>query len=73
VTGVPYPLDANAASMAELAALPGVGRSRAGDLVVGRPYSSVSEPTDAVGVDCGTFLTVDENPDPVVRNPNALP
>jgi radical SAM superfamily enzyme with C-terminal helix-hairpin-helix motif len=73
VTGVPYPLDANAASMGELAALPGVGRSRAGDLVVGRPYESVSEAADAVGVDCAAFLTVDEDPDPVERNPTAAP
>ncbi|PSP86211.1 radical SAM protein [Halobacteriales archaeon QS_1_68_17] len=43
VTGVPYPLDVNSASMDELAALPGVGRQRAGDIVVGRPYESVEE------------------------------
>ncbi|AWB26420.1 radical SAM protein [Halococcoides cellulosivorans] len=47
VTGVPYPLDANAASMDELATLPGVTRSRAGDLVVDRPYES---PDDVPGV-----------------------
>ena len=43
VTGVPYPLDLNAASMDELRMLPGVGRSTAGDIVVDRPYGSLSE------------------------------
>ncbi len=71
VTGVPYPLDANGASMAELTALPGVGRSRAGDIVVGRPYGSVAEATAAAGVDCGDFLTVEPDPTPVERNPSA--
>jgi radical SAM superfamily enzyme with C-terminal helix-hairpin-helix motif len=41
VTGVPYPLDLNAASMDELAAIPGIGKSTAGDIVVGRPHESV--------------------------------
>jgi radical SAM superfamily enzyme with C-terminal helix-hairpin-helix motif len=41
VTGVPYPLDVNSASMDELTAIPGVGRQRAGDIVVDRPYESV--------------------------------
>ncbi|PSQ45241.1 radical SAM protein [Halobacteriales archaeon SW_7_68_16] len=48
VSGVPYPLDVNAASMAELTAIPGVGRSTAGDIVVNRPYAS---PRDAPGPD----------------------
>jgi radical SAM superfamily enzyme with C-terminal helix-hairpin-helix motif len=43
VTAVPHPLDVNAASMDELTAIPGVGRQRAGDIVVGRPYESVTE------------------------------
>ncbi|WP_435069484.1 radical SAM protein [Haloplanus sp. C73] len=43
VTGVPHPLDLNAASMDELAALPGVGQSTAGDIVVNRPYGSLGE------------------------------
>ncbi|WP_251329903.1 radical SAM protein [Haloplanus pelagicus] len=43
VTGVPYPLDLNAASMDELTMLPGVGRSTAGDIVVDRPYGSLGE------------------------------
>jgi len=53
VTGVPYPLDVNSASMAELSAVPGVGRSRAGDIVVGRPYEAESE----VGEDLRQFIT----------------
>ncbi|WP_436927815.1 radical SAM protein [Halosimplex amylolyticum] len=57
VTGVPYPLDLNSASMDELRAIPGVGRSTAGDIVVDRPYEDV----DAVGTDAdlATFATVD--------------
>ena len=43
VTGVPYPLDLNTASMDELAAIPGVGRGGAGDLVVDRPYEQVPD------------------------------
>jgi len=43
VTGVPYPLDVNSASMDELAALPGVNQGRAGDIVVDRPYERVPE------------------------------
>jgi radical SAM superfamily enzyme with C-terminal helix-hairpin-helix motif len=53
VTGVPYPLDINSASMAELATVPGIGRSRAGDIVVGRPYESPAE----VGEGLGKFFT----------------
>jgi radical SAM superfamily enzyme with C-terminal helix-hairpin-helix motif len=56
VTGVPYPLDLNAASMSELTAIPGVGRSTAGDIVVGRPYGSVAE-VDAE-VDLAAFASV---------------
>ncbi len=43
ITGVPYPLDVNSASMDELAAIPGIGRQRAGDVVVDRPYESTPE------------------------------
>ncbi|MHB9288408.1 radical SAM protein [Halobacteriales archaeon Cl-PHB] len=43
VTGVPYPLDVNHASMAELTAIPGVGTGRAGDIVVDRPYEEVPD------------------------------
>jgi radical SAM superfamily enzyme with C-terminal helix-hairpin-helix motif len=41
VTGVPYPLDINAASLDELRAIPGIGKDRAADLVVGRPHETV--------------------------------
>jgi radical SAM superfamily enzyme with C-terminal helix-hairpin-helix motif len=43
VTGVPHPLDPNTASMDELTALPGIGRSTAGDIVVNRPYASLGD------------------------------
>jgi radical SAM superfamily enzyme with C-terminal helix-hairpin-helix motif len=43
VTGIPYPLDLNAASMDELQAIPGIGRSTAGDIVVNRPHDSVRD------------------------------
>jgi len=46
VTGVPYPLDVNAASMDELTAIPGLGSQRAGDIFVGRPYDSVPDVED---------------------------
>jgi len=57
VTAVPYPLDINSASMTELEALPGIGKQRAGDLVVNRPY----ETPDAVGgeIDLSSFVTTD--------------
>jgi len=54
VTGVPHPLDLNAASMDELSAIPGVGRGRAGDIVVDRPYESVAE----VDAELERFATV---------------
>jgi radical SAM superfamily enzyme with C-terminal helix-hairpin-helix motif len=43
VTGVPYPLDVNDASMDELTVVPGVGSKTAGNIVANRPYSSVAE------------------------------
>jgi len=55
VTGVPYPLDVNAASMAELTALPGVGKRRAGDIVVTRPHDSLAAVADAVDVDLSPY------------------
>ncbi|MDR5672750.1 Radical SAM superfamily enzyme [Halalkaliarchaeum sp. AArc-CO] len=62
VTGIPFPLDVNAASMDELTAIPGIGRSRAGDLVVNRPHETLPELDDgSVGgadVDLSAFLTV---------------
>jgi radical SAM superfamily enzyme with C-terminal helix-hairpin-helix motif len=43
VSGVPYPLDVNEASMDELRMLPGIGKQRAGNIVVDRPYDSVED------------------------------
>ncbi len=59
VTGVPHPLDLNSASLAELTAVPGVGRQRAGDIVVGRPHESPGELPGEVGadVDVEAFFT----------------
>jgi radical SAM superfamily enzyme with C-terminal helix-hairpin-helix motif len=56
VTGVPYPLDINEASMTELQAIPGIGRSTAGDVVVGRPYETIGEVE--VDADLEAFATV---------------
>jgi len=53
VTGVPYPLDVNSASMAELAAIPGLGRQRAGNILVDRPYERVPDVAQL-----GAFATV---------------
>ncbi|MFC6836487.1 radical SAM protein [Halomarina ordinaria] len=58
VTGVPYPLDVNAASMDELTAIPGMGRQRAGNLVVDRPFDSVADAAARAEVDLDDFLTV---------------
>jgi radical SAM superfamily enzyme with C-terminal helix-hairpin-helix motif len=60
VTGVPYPLDVNAARMDELTAIPGIGSGIAGDVVVNRPYEAPSEvPVDAdVGLE--GFATVED-------------
>jgi radical SAM superfamily enzyme with C-terminal helix-hairpin-helix motif len=55
VTGVPYPLDVNGATMTELTAVPGIGKSTAGDIVVGRPYDSAREAGEKVGVDLSRF------------------
>ena len=58
VTGVPYPLDVNAASMDELTTIPGVSSGRAGDIVVSRPYESVAEVDEVAEVDLSRFATV---------------
>jgi radical SAM superfamily enzyme with C-terminal helix-hairpin-helix motif len=59
VTGVPHPLDLNAATMAELTAIPGIGKGTAGDIVVGRPHEDVADVADAVdAVDLTRFATV---------------
>ncbi|WP_255192571.1 radical SAM protein [Natronobeatus ordinarius] len=60
VTGVPYPLDLNAASMDELTAVPGVGNRRAGDVVVNRPYESVAEAGLDAAVDLSRFATASQ-------------
>ncbi|WP_254862511.1 radical SAM protein [Halovivax gelatinilyticus] len=67
VTGVPHPLDLNDASLDELTAIPGIGNSRAGSIVVNRPYDSIDEiePTD--GLDLERFGTVD-NQDAIARS-----
>ena len=59
VTAVPYPLDVNAASMAELTAIPGIGRDTAGNLLVGRPYETVNEAERVAGRDLSRFLVAD--------------
>jgi radical SAM superfamily enzyme with C-terminal helix-hairpin-helix motif len=56
VTGVPHPLDINAASMDELTAIPGVGKRTAGDIVVGRPYASLGDVS--AETDLTRFVTV---------------
>jgi radical SAM superfamily enzyme with C-terminal helix-hairpin-helix motif len=56
VTGVPYPLDLNTATMRELTAIPGVGKGTAGDIVVDRPHDSVAD-VDA-DLDLSKFATV---------------
>jgi radical SAM superfamily enzyme with C-terminal helix-hairpin-helix motif len=58
VTGVPYPLDLNAASMDELTAIPGVGRATAGDILVDRPYRSVDGVSTDADADIEAFVTV---------------
>ena len=55
VTAVPYPLDVNSASMAELRTIPGVGTQRAGTIVANRPYESASEVAAAVEVELERF------------------
>lgn len=57
VSGVPAPLDLNAASMDELAALPGLGKQRAGTLVMNRPYDSPEEASAALDIDLPRFAT----------------
>ncbi|PSP74821.1 radical SAM protein [Halobacteriales archaeon QS_3_64_16] len=55
VSGVPYPLDVNSASMGELTAIPGLGDKRAGRIVASRPHESV-EAIDAGETDLGRFV-----------------
>ncbi|GAB7090029.1 radical SAM protein [Halorubrum luteum] len=64
VTGVPYPLDVNAASMDELTAIPGINRRTAGDVIVGRPYESVSD-VDVGVADLSRYAVVDDTTVPI--------
>ncbi|WP_254522697.1 radical SAM protein [Natrinema caseinilyticum] len=57
VTGVPYPLDLNTASMDELTAIPGIGDSTAGDLIVDRPHESVEDAAFGTEFDLSRFVT----------------
>ncbi|WP_299237048.1 radical SAM protein [Natronomonas sp.] len=61
VSGVPYPLDVNSASMDELRMLPEIGSQRAGNIVVDRPYDAPAEAGD--DVDLSRFCAV-EKPQP---------
>lgn len=56
LTGVPYPLDVNSATMDELTAIPGIGKSRAGDILVDRPHDSLADLADGE-VDLQRFVT----------------
>jgi radical SAM superfamily enzyme with C-terminal helix-hairpin-helix motif len=62
VTGVPFPLDVNEASLAELTAVPGLGRGRAGDIVVGRPHRSIAEVDAGPDVDLSRFAVAGDAP-----------
>jgi radical SAM superfamily enzyme with C-terminal helix-hairpin-helix motif len=59
VTGVPYPLDVNTASMDELTAIPGLGKQRAGNIVVNRPYESPTDLDADVSVQLSKFATAE--------------
>ncbi len=58
VTGVPYPLDLNRASLDELTAIPGIGDSRAGSIVVDRPHDAVADVETTDGIPLEQFCTV---------------
>jgi radical SAM superfamily enzyme with C-terminal helix-hairpin-helix motif len=60
VTGVPYPLDLNAASLDELTSIPGIGQRTAGDIVVGRPYATIADVPESADVDLSRFVTVSD-------------
>jgi radical SAM superfamily enzyme with C-terminal helix-hairpin-helix motif len=71
VTGVPYPLDLNSASMDELTTVPGISQQRAGDIVVSRPCENVEAvAADIDAVDLTKFATVDGTDVQVERTPN---
>jgi radical SAM superfamily enzyme with C-terminal helix-hairpin-helix motif len=62
VSGVPYPLDVNSASMDELRALPGIGKQRAGNIVVDRPYDSATAVVDDLDLSRFCTAAVTERP-----------
>ncbi|WP_128477706.1 radical SAM protein [Halorussus pelagicus] len=59
VTGLVHPLDLNSATMDELTAIPGLGKQRAGNVIVNRPYDSPADLDADVGVDLTTFTTAE--------------
>ncbi|UPV99176.1 radical SAM protein [Halorussus gelatinilyticus] len=59
VTGVVHPLDLNSATMDELTAIPGLGKQRAGNVIVNRPYDSPADLDADVGVDLTEFTTAE--------------
>ncbi len=67
VSGVPYPLDVNEASIRELRAIPGVGKQRAGDIVVNRPYDSPADVRDAVDVDLSPYASASHTNPPEAK------
>ncbi|SIQ89805.1 Radical SAM superfamily enzyme with C-terminal helix-hairpin-helix motif [Haladaptatus litoreus] len=60
VTGVPYPLDVNSATMDELTAIPGLGKQRAGNVIVNRPYETPDELAETVDVDLSKFARAEK-------------
>ncbi len=60
VSGVPYPVDVNTASMTDLEAIPGIGRRRAVTLIANRPYARLDELP--VELDLDAFMTVESMP-----------
>mgnify|MGYP006286591247 CR=1 FL=1 len=59
VTGVVHPLDLNSATMDELTAIPGLGKQRAGNVIVNRPYDSPTDLDADVDVDLTAFTTAE--------------
>ncbi len=59
VTGVVHPLDLNSATMDELTAIPGLGKQRAGNVIVNRPYDSPADLDADVSVDLTAFTTAE--------------
>ena len=43
VTGIPVPIDPNRTSLEELQTLPGIGKRRAGEITINRPYRSIDD------------------------------